>query len=60
MAWFRVQLTEESQQIVNEERVSHPNLRGREEMLVIWLLDRGDTREKAAEVVGVSRSTARR
>ena len=28
MAWFRVQLTEEEQRIVNEERSSHPNLAG--------------------------------
>ena len=27
MAWFRVWLTEEQQQIVNEERTSHPDLR---------------------------------
>ena len=31
MAWFRVQLTEEEQRIVNEERVSHPNPRVREQ-----------------------------
>jgi transposase len=60
MAWFRVQLTEDQQRIVNEERVSHPNLRVREKMLVIWLLHCGATREKAAEVVGLSRSTVQR
>ena len=53
MAWFRVQLTEEEQRIVNEERVSHPNLRVREKMLVLWLLHCGATREQAAEFVGV-------
>ena len=41
MAWFRVQLTEEQQRIVNEERTSHPNLRVREKMLVLWLLHCG-------------------
>jgi transposase len=60
MAWFRVQLTEEQQQIVHEERVSHPNLRVREKMLVIWLLHCGATREYAAGVVGASRSTVQR
>jgi len=60
MAWFRVQLTEAQQQVVNEERVSHPNLQVREKMLVLWLLHCGATREKAAEVVGVSRSTVQR
>jgi transposase len=60
MAWFRVQLTEEQQRIVNEERASHPNLRVREKMLVLWLLHCGVTREKAAEIVGVGRATVQR
>jgi transposase len=60
MAWFRVQLTEEQQRIVNEERVAHPDLRVREKMLVLWLLHCGATREEAARVVGVSRSTVQR
>lgn len=60
MAWFRVQLTADQQPVVNEERVSHPNLQVREKMLVLWLLHCGATREKAAEVVGVSRSTVQR
>ena len=53
MAWFRVQLTEEQQRIVNEERTSHPDLRVREKMLVLWLLHCGTTRQKAAEIVGL-------
>ena len=60
MAWFRVHLTEAQQQIVNEERVSHPDLRVREKMLVLWLLHCGAARQKAAEVVGVSRATVQR
>jgi transposase len=60
MAWFRVRLTEDQQRIVNEERVAHPNLRVREKMLVLWLLHCGDTREKAAQVAGVSRATVQR
>lgn len=47
MAWFRVQLTEEEQRIVNEERASHPHPRIREKMLVLWLLHCGLTRQKA-------------
>src|SRR5260370_35274631 len=60
MAWLRVQLTEEEQRIVSEERLSHPNERIRERMLVIWLLHNGVTRQKAAEIVGVGRATVQR
>ena len=60
MAWFRVQLTGEQQRIVAEERVSHPHLRVREKMLVLWLLHCGVTRQKAAEIVGVGRATVQR
>src|SRR5258707_9748955 len=60
MAWLRIQLTEEQQQIVNEERSSHPNLCVREKMLVLWLLHNGLTRQKAAEIVGVGRATVQR
>ena len=60
MAWLRVQLTEEEQHVVNEERLSHPNERIRERMLVLWLLHNGVTRRKAAEIVGVGRATVQR
>ena len=60
MAWFRVQLTEEQRRIVNEERTSHPDLRVREKMLVLWLLHCGTTRQKAAEIVGLGRATVQR
>jgi transposase len=60
MAWHRVQLTEEQQVIVNEERASHPNPRIREKMLAIWLLHNGLTRQKAAEIAGISRATVQR
>ena len=60
MTWLRVQLTEEQQRIVDEERSSHPNLRIRERMLVLWLLHNGVTRNKAAEIVGVGRATVQR
>ena len=60
MAWLRVQLTEEQQRIVDEERSSHPNPRIREKMLVLWLLHNGLTRQQAAEIVGVGRATVQR
>jgi transposase len=60
MDWFRVQLTEEQQRVVNEERSSHPNPRVREKMLVLWLLHKGFTRQQAAEVVGLGRATVQR
>lgn len=60
MAWLRVQLTEEEQRIVSEERTSHPNERIRERMLVLWLLHNGVTRQKAAEIVGIGRATVQR
>ena len=60
MAWLRVQLTEEEQHVVNEERLSHPNERIRERMRVLWLLHNGVTRQKAAEIVGVGRATVQR
>jgi transposase len=60
MAWFRVQLSEDQQRIVNEERASHPHPRVREKMLVLWLLHCGLTRQKAAEIAGVGRATVQR
>ena len=60
MAWTRIQLTEDEQRIVTEERTSHPNLQVRDKMLTIWLLHCGLTRQKAAEIVGVSRATVQR
>jgi transposase len=60
MEWLRVQLTEEQQSVVNEERLSHPNPRIREKMLVLLLLHKGFTRQQAAEVVGIGRATVQR
>jgi transposase len=60
VAWTRIQLTEEQQRIVNEERTSHPSLQVRDKMWTIWLLHCGLTRQKAAEIVGVSRATVQR
>ena len=60
MTWLRVQLTEEQQLIVDEDRSCHPNSRIREKMLVLSLLHHGLTREQAAQIVGVSRATVQR
>jgi transposase len=60
MAWLRVQLTDEERDVVNEERISHPNPRIRERMLALWLLHNGVTRQKAAEIVGVGRASVQR
>ena len=56
MTWLRIQLTEEQQRVVNEERSAHPNPRIREKMLVLWLLHNGATRQYAAKIVRVSRA----
>ena len=60
MTWLRIQLTEEPQRVVNEERFAHPNPRIRERMLVLWLLHNGATRQYAAQVVRDSRATVQR
>lgn len=60
MTWFRIQLTEEQQRIVNAERDSHPQEHVRRKMLVLWLLHCGLSREKAAEVAGLGRATVQR
>jgi transposase len=60
MTWLHIRLTEEQQRVVNEERSAHPNPRIREKMLVLWLLHNGATRQYAAKIVGVSRSTVQR
>jgi transposase len=60
MAWFRIELSEEQQQVVNAERDSHPREHVRRKMLVLWLLHNGVTRQKAALVAGLGRATVQR
>jgi transposase len=60
MARIRVQLDQDQQRVVDEERSSHPNPRIRERMLVLWLLHHGITRREAAKIVGASRATVQR
>ena len=60
MEWFRIELTDEQQQVVNAERDTHPQEHVRRKMLVLWLLHCGLTRAKAAEVAGLGRATVQR
>lgn len=60
MAWFRVELTGEEQQVVNEERQSHPLIHVRRKMLVLWMLHCGLKRQQAADVAAVGRATVER
>jgi transposase len=60
MEWLRIELTEVEQRIVMEVRESAPDLIVRRRMWVLWLLHCGVTREKAAKIVGVARSTVER
>ena len=60
MSWYRVQLTQEQQRIVNAQRDAHPQEHVRRKMLLLWLLHHGLTRAKAAEVTGTGRATVQR
>src|SRR5690348_913753 len=60
MAAFVIALTEDEQQVVNAERDSHPEAHVRRKMLVLWMLHCGLTRQKAAEIAGLSRATVQR
>jgi transposase len=59
-AGFPIVLTEDEQRAVNGERDSHPEAHVRRKMLVLWLLHCALTREKAAEIAGLSRATVQR
>ena len=60
MMWLRISLTEDEGRIVMSVRVSYPDPCVRRKLWVLWLLHCGMTREKAAEIVGVARSTVER
>jgi transposase len=60
MAVFRIALTEDERLVVNAERDSHPEAHVRRKMLVVWLLQCGLTRTKAAQIAGLSRPTVQR
>ena len=60
MAWFRVKLSEDEQRQVREDRDNHPHPRIRIRMWVLWLLHCGQTRDNAAQICNVSRTTVQR
>lgn len=60
MEWLRIQLTEDEQRIVIEGRESHPDPRVRRRLWSLWLLHCGTTRERAARIVGIARSSVER
>jgi len=57
MGWFRIALTAEEQSVVRDWALHHADPKARASWWVILLLHHGDTREQAAERVGVSRAT---
>lgn len=60
MAWLRIELTEEEQRIVLDERESHTDACVRRRLWVLWLLHCGLKREQAAKIVGVAVSSVGR
>ena len=59
MAWLRIQLTEEQQRVVNEERSVHPNPRIRERCSCSGYCIMVSA-QNAAKIVGASRATVQR
>ncbi len=60
MAWYRVQLTDDEQRLVNAERESHPAAHVRRKLLVLWSLHCGLKRTQAAKLAGVGLATVER
>ena len=60
MGWFRVQLSEVEQRVVLDHRDCHVDRLVRQRMWALWLLHCGETREKTAEILRVSRATVQR
>ena len=60
MAWLRIELTEDEQRIVLEERQSHPRACVRRRLWVIWWLHSGLKREQAAKILEVACSAVQR
>lgn len=60
MAWFRVNLTDDEQRIVNDERESHPDQLVRRKMFVLWSLHCGLQRQQAAQLAQVGLATVQR
>jgi transposase len=60
MEWLRIKLTVEEQKVVQEDRHAHPSACVRRRLLVLWSLHCGVTREAAARIANVARSTVER
>ena len=60
MAWMRIELSEDEQRVVNQDRQSHPEACVRRRLLVIWLLHCGLKREPAAKIGCVALSSVQR
>lgn len=60
MAWLRIALTEDEEDIVRAELDSHPDTAVRRRLWSLWLLHCGTKREQAAKILGVARSTIER
>jgi len=60
MGWFRVRLSADEQQVVLDLRECHVDRLVRQRMWALWLLHCGETREKTAEILRVSRATVQR
>jgi transposase len=60
MSWFRVELTEDEQRVVNAERESHPEPHVRRKLWVLWSLHCGLKRTQAAQLAGVGLATVER
>jgi len=60
MVWFRVKLSADEQQVVLEHRDCHVDRLVRQRMWALWLLHCGETREKTAEILQLSRATVQR
>ena len=60
MGWLRISLTDDEQRQVLKERESHPSVCVRRRLQVIWSLHCGLTRELAAKIAGVAKSSVAR
>lgn len=60
MGWLRIALTDDEQRKVLCERESHPSPCVRRRLQVLWSLHCGLTRELAAKVAGVAKSSVAR
>jgi transposase len=56
----RLTFSEADLQVLSEQRYEHPDPRVQQRLEVLWLISQGLTRQKAAQLAGVSRATAQR